>query len=64
MSNINESDINEYFQGYGTIDSIEIPRDHITFRPKGYIIIEFRRAQEAKDAVDCLNGMEIDGKKI
>ena len=64
MSNISESDINEYFQGYGTIMSIEIPSDHITLRPKGYINIEFKRAQEAKDAVDCLNGMEIDGKKI
>lgn len=30
MQHVNESDIREYFQGYGTIDCIEIPRDHIT----------------------------------
>ena len=62
--NINENDIKDYFQDYGTIESIEIPRDHITQRPKGYIIIEFSRAQEAKEAADLLNGMELEGKKI
>lgn len=43
---------------------IEIPRDHITQKPKGYALIEFRRAQEAKDAVQFLNNIEIGGKKI
>jgi RNA recognition motif-containing protein len=43
---------------------IEIPRDHITMKPKGYVLIEFRRAQEAKDAVQILNNVSIDGKKI
>jgi len=56
MQHIDESDIRQYFEGYGTIDSIEIPRDHITMRPKGYILIEFRRSEEAKDAVNLLNG--------
>ena len=44
MHHVNESDIHNYFQGYGTIESIEIPRDHITQRPKGYAIIEFARS--------------------
>lgn len=64
MHHVNESDIHDYFQGYGTIENIEIPRDHITQRPRGYAIIEFARSQEAKDAVSLLNGFEIDGKKI
>ena len=64
MQHIDESDIRDYFQGYGTIESIEIPRDHITLKPKGYALIEFKKASEAKDAVNLLNGFEIDGKKI
>ncbi len=64
MHQVSESDIRDYFSGYGTIDLIEIPRDHVTQRPKGYVLIEFRKAQEAKDAVSLLNGFEIDGKKI
>lgn len=64
MHHVNEQDIRQYFQGYGTIDSIEIPRDHITQKPKGYALIDFRRALDAKEAVSLLNGFEIDGKKI
>jgi RNA-binding protein 39 len=64
MQHIDESDIRKYFDGYGTIDLIDIPRDHITLKPKGYVLIEFSRCSEAKDAVSVLNGFEIDGKKI
>lgn len=64
MKHIDEEDVRNFFKGYGTIDSIEIPKDHITMRPKGYILIEFSRATEAKDAVSLLNGFEIDGKKL
>lgn len=64
MSHISETDIRHYFEGYGTIESIEIPKDHITMRPKGYAIIEFERSSEAKEAVKILDGFEIDGKKI
>lgn len=61
---MNESDIKSYFKDCGTIDSIEIPRDHITMRPKGYVLIEFSRSSEAKDAVNLLNGFEIEGKRV
>jgi RNA recognition motif-containing protein len=64
MQHIDESDVKKYFDGYGTIESIDIPRDHVTLRPKGYILIEFARSGEAKDAVHLLDGFEIDGKKI
>ena len=64
MQNIEEADIRTYFKGYGTIEEIDIPRDHITLRPKGYILIEFSKATEAKEAVSLLNGFEIDGKKL
>jgi RNA recognition motif-containing protein len=59
-----EKDIRQFFKGYGTIESIEIPRDHITMKAKGYILIDFSSGEEAKDAVNYLNGYEIDGKKI
>ena len=52
MQHIKESDIRHYFEGYGTIESIEIPKDHVTMRPKGYALIEFERSSEAKEAVN------------
>mmetsp|Transcript_16127 Transcript_16127/g.27270 ORF Transcript_16127/g.27270 Transcript_16127/m.27270 type:complete len:166 (+) Transcript_16127:859-1356(+) len=64
MRGISEADVQHYFQDFGKIDSIDIPRDHITLKPKGYVIVDFSRPQEAKDAVAHLDGFEIDGKKI
>ena len=64
MQNLSESDVEKYFEGIGVIESIDIPRDHITMKPKGYVIVEFSRDSEAKEAVSYLNGFEIDGKKI
>jgi RNA recognition motif-containing protein len=49
---------------YGTIDSVEIPCDHISKKAKGYVLIEFRSSTEAKDAMKHLNGFEINGRKI
>jgi len=48
----------------GTIEAIEIPRDHISLKAKGYVLIDFARAAEAKEAVSLLDGFAIDGKKI
>jgi len=64
MKGVTEDEVRDYFKGYGTIDDIEIPRDHITQRAKGYILVEFSKAKEAKEAVDLLNGFEIEGKHI
>jgi RNA-binding protein 39 len=61
---INEHEIREYLKDCGTIDSVEIPCDHISKKPKGYVLIEFRRSTEAKEAVELLNGFEIKGRKI
>ena len=64
MAHVEESEIRKYFHGYGTIEDIEIPRDHISKRPKGWVLVEFSTPQEAKDAVNLLDGFDIDGKKI
>ena len=64
MTNITEREIESYFDGCGRIEQIEIPKDHITHRPKGYVIIEFSKAYEAKDAVATLDGFEVNKKKI
>jgi RNA recognition motif-containing protein len=41
MTNLTEKDIRSYFEGCGRIDVIEIPKDHITQKPKGYVLVEF-----------------------
>lgn len=64
IKHVDEAEVRQYFKGIGTIESIQIPRDHITLKPKGYILIDFANKAEAQDAVNLLDGFKIDGKKI
>jgi RNA-binding protein 39 len=49
----------KWFNPFGDIENIEIPRDHITGKSKGHAIIEFKRHRDAKDAVKQMNGFDI-----
>lgn len=64
IKHVDEAEVRHYFKGIGTIEAIEIPRDHITLKPKGYILIDFAHKSEAHEAVNLLDGFSIDGKKI
>lgn len=64
MNNITESEIRQWFNPFGDIESIELPKDHITGRNKGHAIVEFKRHKDAKGAVKEMNGFDINGKKL
>lgn len=64
MNNTNESEIRQWFNPFGEIELIELPKDHITGKNKGHAIIEFKRHKDAKNAVKEMNGFDINGKKL
>lgn len=64
LNNVGEADIRSWFDPFGEIESIELPKDHITGRNKGHAIVEFRRYKDAKVAVKEMNGFEINKKKL
>ena len=55
LSNITEDDLCNIF-GFGEIDSIELHKDPITGRSKGYAFIQFHRGSKAKEAIQAMNG--------
>lgn len=61
---ISEGQVRKYFDDFGVIESIEIPKDPVTQRPRGFILVEFERSYEAKDAIRALDGFELDGVKL
>jgi len=48
---ITEGEIRTFFNPFGEIEGIELPKDHITGKNKGYAIIEYKRHKDAKNAV-------------
>ena len=63
LANITEDDLCNIF-GFGEIDSIELHRDPITGRSKGYAFIQFHRGSKAKEVIQAMNGFVYQGKAL
>ena len=63
LSNITEDDLCNIF-GFGEIDSIELHKDPITGKSKGYAFIPFHRGSKAKEVIQAMNGFVYQGKAL
>lgn len=52
------------FDRFGDIERVELHRDDITGKSKGYAFIVFRSSQDAKRAINDMNNFTINGKQI
>lgn len=62
--NINEDMLRGIFEPFGKIIEIKIMRDHETSRSLGFGFISFANADDAKKALDQLNGFELAGRPM
>lgn len=62
--NITEDMLRGIFEPFGTVDKIELSRDPETNRSKGYGFVHFREADDAKKALEQLNGFELAGRPM
>jgi len=61
---IQEADLKEIFQEYGTVTSVKVIMDRDTNQSKGFAFIEMTTDEDALKAIDQLNDAELDGQKI
>jgi RNA-binding protein 39 len=64
LCSITESEVRGWFNPFGDIENIELPKDTITGKNRGHAIVHFRRHRDAKDAVKEMNGFEVKGRKL
>ncbi|XP_074597310.1 RNA-binding protein 39-like protein Caper [Brevipalpus obovatus] len=62
--NITEDMLRGIFEPFGRIDKIELMKDPETGRSKGYGFITFHDAEDAKKALEQLNGFELAGRPM
>ena len=62
--NLTEDDVREIFEEYGELDSVKVITDKFTGRSKGFGFVEMSNEEEAKKAIEELNGAEVDGRSI
>ena len=61
---IEEADLRESFEAYGTVDSVKIITDKFTGRSKGFGFVEMPNDDDAQKAIDELNGATVQGRAI
>lgn len=57
-------DLEELFAQYGTVTRAQVITDRDTGRSRGFGFVEMDSDDEAKEAIEALNGTDIDGRQI
>jgi RNA recognition motif-containing protein len=60
----NDDSLKDFFSAAGTVVSANVIVDRETGRSKGFGFVEMSSDEEAKKAIDELNGKELDGRPI
>jgi RNA recognition motif-containing protein len=60
----NDDSLKDFFSAAGTVVSANVIVDRDSNRSKGFGFVEMSSDEEAKKAIDELNGKELDGRAI
>ncbi|HEX9726151.1 MAG TPA: RNA-binding protein [Vicinamibacteria bacterium] len=59
-----EADLREAFERYGSVDSASIIVDRHTNQSRGFGFVEMPNSEEAKAAIEGLNGTDMSGRTL
>jgi RNA recognition motif-containing protein len=59
-----EDTLRSAFEPYGSVDNVNIIRDRDTGQPRGFAFVEMSNDSEANNAINALNGKDLDGRSL
>lgn len=59
-----EEALQELCEQYGSVQTVNIIKDHESGRSKGFGFVEMTEEKDAKELIDKLNGYELDGRQL
>ena len=62
--NTTDAELKTMFESAGSVASANVIADRMTGRSRGFGFVEMSSDDEAKKAIEMLNGKDIDGRKI
>jgi RNA recognition motif-containing protein len=62
--NVTEDELSAEFGTYGKVESVAIPADRISGRPRGFAFVEMTSKSEAEAAITGLNGKTLKDRTI
>ncbi len=60
----NRDELKELFAAFGEVNAARIVNDRETGRSKGFGFVEMNSDDEARAAIEALNGKEVGGRKV
>ncbi|XP_054452202.1 cold inducible RNA binding protein a isoform X2 [Anoplopoma fimbria] len=60
----NEESLAAAFGKYGTIEKVDVIRDKETGKSRGFGFVKYDNSEDAKDALEGMNGKTLDGRSI
>lgn len=61
---LTEDELKELFETYGQVNSVKIISDKYTGRSKGFGFVEMESDSEGNEAIENLNGKDVNGRAI
>jgi RNA recognition motif-containing protein len=61
---LKEEDLKRLFEAYGEVSSVKLINDRETGRSKGFGFVEMPDDESAQQAIEGLNGSEVEGRTI
>ena len=59
-----EDDLRHHFSPFGTVDRVNIVKDRETGHSRGFGFVTMPDDEEARDAIESLNGVELQGRVL
>ena len=61
---VTDDRLQEMFSAHGTVESAKVITDRMTGRSKGFGFVEMSSQSEAEEAIQKLNGTNLDGRSL
>ncbi len=59
-----EDSLRSMFQSYGNVDRVNIVTDRDSGQPRGFAFVEMTNDNEGDNAINALNGTDLDGRSL
>lgn len=61
---IGETELQDLFAQAGSVESVNVMRDQMTGRARGFAFVEMSTDDEAQNAITALNGTQVGGRNL
>src|SRR5436190_5587772 len=62
--NTTQNDLQDAFAAHGVVMEANLPTDRMSGRPRGFAFVTMGTPEEAKAAIQTMNGSQLDGRSI